>query len=233
MSGASAAARSAEPAFAWRTVSVAALGALPFALLCTLLLALAPPGNAQLQAADPLIHLLPALARPFTLLGATAAVAALWYRGATPTRDDLRTGLRQAAIATALIAIGLPILRLVVGPELPSFVPSEESARPGMPLGLAAGLSEELVFRLALLPALMALLGATLPARLAAAFLVGLAFAASHEIGPGAVAFSATHFATRLAIPGTLMSLLFIFVGPPFLVTAHCAAHLVLPLLFR
>ena len=40
------------------------------------------------------------------------------------------------------------------------------------------------------------------------------------------------HFATRLLLPGALMSVAFLAVEPSFIVTAHCTAHVLIPFLF-
>jgi len=39
--------------------------------------------------------------------------------------------------------------------------------------------------------------------------------------------------ATRLLFPGAVMSVAFVVISPAFLVSAHCAAHVFIPLLFH
>lgn len=218
--------------FSWPALSAAAVLSVPIALLSGGLLAAASPTAAQRAAADPLLQFAPLLTNPVALPSLAVAMAAAWCALYGLRRDPLRRALRQAAAAAALVLVALPLLRLVVGPHLPLFIPPEEGARPGLPLGLAAGLGEELLFRLLLLPLLLAALGTRTAGKIAAAFAVGLTFAASHELGPGAGTFVAAHFASRFLVPGVGMSLLFLYVGPSFLLALHCGAHLLLPLLF-
>lgn len=127
-----------------------------------------------------------------------------------------------------LACVGLPLLLVVAGPALPSFVPPEESALPGSALGLGAGVLEEAVFRLGVLAAVLLVLRRAMAARAAATVavvLTALAFAASHELGPGAGAFDPYFFATRFIIPGCVMSTLFLKPGPAFLVTLHSTSQ--------
>lgn len=128
----------------------------------------------------------------------------------------------------------MPLLRLLVGPALPDFVPPEESARAGMALGVAAGVLEEAVFRIALLAPLVLWLRRRATPRAAAAIAVGvsaLAFALSHELGPGAGPFDPRFFAVRFLLPGCAMGALFLF-RPAFLVSLHASAHVAIALLF-
>jgi len=126
-------------------------------------------------------------------------------------------------------------MRLAFGPTLPSFVPPEESARPGFTQGLAAGLFEEVLFRLMILPlSYRALLRRLSPRHAApiAILVTSLAFAISHELGPGAAQFRVDHFITRFAFPGALMSAAYFVPGPAFIIAAHSTAHLLIPILF-
>jgi membrane protease YdiL (CAAX protease family) len=163
------------------------------------------------------------------------SLGAAWWLGVRPGRAALRRGLRHGGLALFAVAVGLPLARILVGPSLPSFIPPEESARPGLAGGLAAGVFEEAVFRLVVLPAvLMGLssLRSTNRRFLVASLLVGLAFAVSHEAGPGADRFDPVYFVDRLVLPGLLMSLGCRWPGFTFVVTGHCAAHVALPFLF-
>lgn len=219
-----------------REVSAAAAHILPFVALLMVLHALFPPTAPQLAAADPLVRAARAWLFPGVIAASSAALGIGWLVRAPPGRAALTRGARQALVAVALASAAAITLRLVVGPALPAFIPPEESARPGMPLGMEAGVVEEALFRLALLPACYALLKSRMSAGHAALWsmaITALAFAASHEVGPGAHAFELQHFATRALIPGAFMSALFFRVGPTFVVTLHCTAHVWIPLLFR
>ena len=56
--------------------------------------------------------------------------------------------------------------------------------------------------------------------------------AAAETAAPGAHAFNAAHFLTRLILPGCVMSCLFFRPGPSFLLALHWSAHVAIPLLF-
>jgi hypothetical protein len=114
--------------------------------------------------------------------------------------------------------------------RLPSRAAALDAARraaTGQWLSASAGLGEELLFRLALLPALLALL---LRAPVLAVALTGLAFAGLHELRAGAVRCAAV--LTRLIFPGIVMSAAAWLFKPSFIVSAHCTAHVLLPLVF-
>jgi hypothetical protein len=119
---------------------------------------------------------------------------------------------------------------------LPAFIPPEESALPGMAMGLCAALLEESVFRLGLLaPIYVVLVGRgrrRVPAAATAVLVTALVLALLHEVGPGATEIPGQYLASRFLILGCLMGALFLSPGPVFLVAGHCAAHLAIPLLF-
>jgi hypothetical protein len=196
--------------------AAAAFVALPFAAYAAVLRVVAPPAAPSWAAADPFLNVLPPLAVP-----ALAVVAAIYWR---PTRADVRAELPRVALGLAAGLGAVLLLRALSGPTLPSFVPAEEGAAPGLWLNISAGLGEEVVFRLALLPLLWGRL------RGGAVLITGLAFAGLHEIGPAP--FSAVLFATRFVLPGFGMSVAAVVLRPSFIVAAHLAAHLLLPLLF-
>jgi hypothetical protein len=227
-------------------ISAAALVVQPFAVLVAVLLVVAPPNVLELRASDPIIQSLAQIgARTLRLRSDLLLVPILsvvtsiaWLVVARPSRACLRRAVELAGSAVLLALVAIPLLRLAVGPSLPTFIPPEESARPGVALGLAAGLVEELAFRLTLLPALLLLLARRQSLTSAAVIAVAIAvtsigFAAAHEIGPGAGEFSLAFFLDRLVLPGALMSVAFFWPGPAFIVTLHCMAHVLLPLLFR
>ena len=229
-------ARVPPPAVTPEAIAAASVAFLPFVALFLALAALVPPSDAERSAADPLVQLaLPHL--DFAGLAVISAAPALaWTLFVRPSTEALRGAGRQALAALAVVGLGLPLLRMLVGPSLPAFVPPEESAAPGLTLGVAAGVLEESVFRLGILAlvfvATLRSVRAPGVAAGVAIFVTALTFALSHELGPGAGDFSARFFATRFAIPGVVMSVLFFRPGPSFLVTLHCAAHVGIALLF-
>jgi hypothetical protein len=223
---------------AWREDAATAVLVLqPFTALLAALALAAPPDAAERAAADPLVQLVAALgggtwAVP---LASAAAAVAVWCR-MRPSRAALARAARLGAGGVLAAAAGVLALRALLGPALPAFVPPEESARPGLLLGLSAGVLEELVVRLGVLPALLAALRwrGTPDARfVAAAASSGVVFALLHEIGPGAGSFDGAHFVVRAAIPGALFSLLGARTGFAFIVAAHAGAHLLIPFCFE
>ncbi len=206
----------------------------PFVVALPVLAALRPPGVEQLAASDPLVQALRAGLGAWGVPAIAAGVCAVAITAGRPGARALRRAavLALAGALSALLVLGA--LAWLGHGRLPSFVPPEESPRPGLLLGLEAGVFEEALFRIVLLPALLALFGRRLSsglAVLAAALSVGLLFAASHRLGPGAGVFRADLFATRTLVPGVAMSLLYVRVGPAFIITAHATAHLLIPFL--
>lgn len=109
-----------------------------------------------------------------------------------------------------------------------SIIPPEESAEPGILLGLGAGISEEVIFRLMIVPVAYTLaLQVTKPqmAMVVAILVTGVLFALGDEIGPGAGQFQWEHFVTRFVSAGSLMSVLFFWPGPAFVISMHSRAH--------
>jgi hypothetical protein len=216
-------------------VAAAATLVQPFALLSALLLLIAPPAAAAFAAADPLVRSIAMTVGLFAIPGAALAVLPLWLWLAWPSAPALRRSLQLAAAGAAL-AIGVSVLlRLLVGPHLPGFIPPEESAAPGLPAGLAAGLIEEVAIRLAVLPAALFLARRLLPpaaAAIAAVLAAAAVFTLLHQVGPGAAPFAPAHALTRFLFPGVVMSAAAIRPGPALVCVGHCAAHLMIPLCF-
>ncbi len=215
--------------------SAAALWLVPFSLLCAVYVFASPPTEAEIAACDAIVRVLLEVAGLWSLPAIGLAVAAGWAVGGAVPPQELRGSLRMGAIAVAAISVALPLLRLVVGPQLPTFVPLEEGARPGLLLGLGAGVVEEALFRLLLLPALFVLSSRVMrrnPAAVVAALATGILFALAHEIGPNATAFDPQHFAVRTILPGAAFSLVAIHLYWAIPVAGHCFAHVLLPLLF-
>ena len=147
----------------------------------------------------------------------------------------MSSSLKFAFSGAATVVVVLLAIRLVVGEHLPTFVPPEESAKPGYLLGMSAGLAEELIFRLSLMPLLFIALRKWLGFRgsaFIAIIVTALCFALLHEAGDGAGPFMLQHFLTRFTIPGVIMGLAVFYVSPIFVVALHCTAHIMIPLLF-
>jgi hypothetical protein len=216
-------------------VSAAALVFLPFVGLFLVLAVVLPPSAEALRSSDPLVQLLESCAGPWAIAVVSALPSLGWLAWALPSREALVRAVRGAIAGLVVAGVGLPLLRVLVGPALPAFVPAEESARPGIALGVGAGVLEEAVFRIGLLAVAYLLVQRVWPTRAAVAFAVvvtGFAFALAHELGPGAGPFDPRFFATRFAIPGCAMSALFFRPGPSFLVTLHASSHVGIALLF-
>ena len=214
-------------------IAVAAAAGVPFALYLMALQLTTAPSAEQWQHADPILHILP---RSLGLIGvpALALVLAFWWtRSARPRSADWRRGGRYALAGVVLVAVVTGAIRALAGPELPSFIPPEESARPGFLLSMTAGFGEEVLFRMIFLPLVWLALARVLKQIPAAAFailLTGLAFALLHWLGSDS--FSAEFFATRFLFPGCIMSLAFLYLNPTLVVAGHSTAHLAMPLVF-
>jgi CAAX prenyl protease-like protein len=214
------------------TRSAASLVLGPFVATLVVLRLVSPATAAQWAAADPLLHALP-FGRGTWAIAASMLACGLQLRRRWPGRSARREAVRQALAGALAAALVIGVLRELFGAHLPSLIPPEESARPGLLLGLSAGVVEEAIFRLLVLPALLALATPRLGRAAAAVACLGtgLSFALSHQIAPGP--WVARHFATRLLLPGAGMSALALWPGPAFLIAAHCTAHVLMPLAFR
>lgn len=204
-----------------------------FVVLAGVLLEVAPPGIAQRHAADPLVRAFAAWGSRWLAVGVAAAVCATWIASEPPSRADLARALRLALFGALAALLAAGALRLLAGTSLPAAIPPEESARPGVALGLVAGTLEEALFRLLAMPLALALFARRFGARgtvIAFVAATGLLFALSHQLAGDAWVWR--HFATRALLPGALFSLLFLRPGPAFIVSAHATAHLLIPALF-
>jgi len=210
---------------------VASLAAVVFAAILAALAVLRPASEAQRRAADPLVQLIDGRFGVWPVVALPIVAAVAWRRAARPSRSDAAWALSGVLAAVVVSAA----IRALVGSRLPSFIPSEESARPGVTLGLAAGLLEEVVFRLAVLPLVFFALAKRIDRRVAALVAVlvtGALFSLSHELGPAGGAFVSQFMLTRLIVPGAAMSIVALRLNVTFLVCAHCTAHLLIPWLF-
>jgi CAAX prenyl protease-like protein len=213
-------------------VAVAALLALPFAGYLAVLRALAPPSDANWLAADPILLLLPRGATIALAPALGVVVALVWTRLAKPGAEAMRAGVRDGIIGAGLVVSIALAVRVAAGPHLPAFVPPEESDAPGFLLSMTAGLEEEIVCRLVVLPALFFFLRARVNAPTTIALSLAataLFFAIWHALGEDA--WSATFFATRFVVPGLAMSAVWLG-SPSMIVTGHATAHLLIPALF-
>jgi membrane protease YdiL (CAAX protease family) len=97
---------------------------------------------------------------------------------------------------------------------------------------MMAGLLEELLCRLAVLPLIYFAFqqrNHRTAGAIVAVIATGLVFAAWHALGEPT--FSAQLFVTRFLIPGCVMSGIWL-ASPTALVAGHCVAHLLIPALF-
>lgn len=214
-----------------RSAGVASVLALAFAALLAALTHWCPASEAQRGAADPLVQLLYGSGGVWLIVAATVIVAIAWKRYARVRRSDVGWALAGVGVAMVLAFA----IRAIVGNRLPAFIPSEESARPGITLGLAAGLVEEVVFRLVLLPCIFLVAAKWMDRRVAAGIAVlvtAVLFSLSHELGPAGGVFDQRFMLTRFAIPGLAMSIVALRLNLTFVVFAHCTAHLLIPSLF-
>jgi membrane protease YdiL (CAAX protease family) len=213
-----------------RTTAAASLVLLPFAGVLFLMLLWAPVPDASFAAADPLIRLIDEGSGVWLVPFAALLAAGAWWR-VDPHLEARRA--RWMGVAGALTAVAiLAGVRFTFGRQLPSFIPPEETA-PTAALSLAAGVVEEVIFRLALLPGLHALLALRLHPRLAAAgaiVVTALLFALSHELTDAP--FVMDHFLARALVPGAAFSLAAYLLGPSVVVAGHAMVHVCLPLLY-
>jgi hypothetical protein len=143
--------------------------------------------------------------------------------------------LKFAFSGAAIAIVVLLALRVMLGENLPAFIPPEESVKPGYLLGMSAGLGEELVMRLMLTPLIFIALRKWLgfyESVWTAIIFTALCFALWHEVGSIGEPFMLQYFATRFMVPGVIMGLATFCISPVFLVSLHCTSHIMIPLLF-
>lgn len=154
-----------------------------------------------------------------------------------------RSPFKQFMAGSLVTVVFSVILRLVIGDRLPSFIPQEESAKPGFLLGMAAGYGEEVYFRMLLTPLVFYFaqkpLAALKQRRLSvgisatiAIVITAFSFAILHEVGEADGTVVWQIFATRFMVPGILMGSLFFLIGPGFVIFMHTSAHVMIPILF-
>jgi len=209
--------------------------ALLFGFYTLILLLVTTPTAANWFNADPVMKVFP---KALTLWGIpilSILLFFIWRFLTTLQSQAISLSWKFALSGSATALVALLAMRLVAGEDLPTFVPPEESVKPGYLLGMSAGLAEELIIRLILTPLLFVVLRKRLGfhwSALTTIIIAALSFALWHEAGSGAEAFMLQHFVTRFMIPGVIMSSMVFCISPIFVVSLHCTAHIMIPLLF-
>lgn len=204
----------------------------PFIIAFVVLHLRAPPSAAQWASVDPILRLLPPGPTLWLVPSLGVSLAIAWLVIAWPPWRLFGGALLAGLIGAALVGGAAALWIHQKGHHLPPGIRLEESTRQGLCLGIGAGYLEEMLVRLGVLP-LIYLHMTDRPkwfAALVASLVSGLAFAALHE--PGTNDWSPFLFAVRFAVPGFALSLLAIVTRPALVVVAHCAAHVMVPLLF-
>ncbi len=218
-----------------RDVSASTYVGLLFAVYTLILLLVTTPNATNWQYADPVLKIFPEAVTLWGIPSLSLLLFALWQRWYPIERQEMLSSGLMALAAAAIAVFALFALRMSVGEQLPAFIPSEESAKPGALLGMSAGLVEELVMRLMLTPIIFIVLRRWIGfhwSALSTIFITAIFFALWHEVGLTEEAFNAGHFLTRIMVPGVIMGLITFYVSPIFLVSLHCTIHIMLPLLF-
>jgi len=182
---------------------------------------------------DPLVRFFGNPATTILTLALGFVSALYWIRKFEVNQQTMKVALLWAFAGIAFSASALVAIYLVNGPVIPAFIPPEESAQSGMLLGLSAGMFEEVVLRMMVLPFLLAFLCTKFSFNIAAllsALFIGVLFTLSHELAGDP--FNMRYFITRFLIPGFVMTLVFIRVHPAAMLSGHSASHILIALLF-
>jgi hypothetical protein len=204
----------------------------PFIVSFVVLHFRAPPSASQWASVDPIMRLLPPGPTLWLVPSFGIALAIAWLVIAWPPWRVFGGALLWGLAGAGLVGGAAALWLRMRGAHLPPGVRLEESVRQGLCLGTGAGYLEEMLVRVGVLP-LIFLHMADRPkwfAALIASLVSGLAFAALHE--PGTTDWSSLLFVARFAVPGFAMSLLALLTRPSFVVVAHCAAHVIIPIFF-
>lgn len=184
---------------------------------------------------DPVLNLTPHNFTVWFILLSSLVTMCFWLYVAKPTAEIMHYCLREAVIAAIVAICCVSLMRLVVGPFIPSFIPSEESARSGLVLNMTAGFGEEVYFRLIMLPAifysLIRLVGYQ-TSIIISVVLLGLLFEALHQLGTIEPGINWHYFILRTVVPGIIFSLIFFYRSPTFAVIFHSTTHVLIPLIF-
>ncbi len=214
-----------------------------FALYCVVLVLVSNPTSFQWTHADPILKFTPMKVSIWVVILTSMALAgvALW-RG--HTKALLKNGPARQIIAGIVVAVvSTVVIRVIVGPSLPDFIPQEESAKPGFLLGMVAGYGEEVVFRMIMTPVFFYTFQKSLSSiqddarriwisMIASIVIVAFAFVIAHSLGDTSVTVPWSVFATRFLVPGIFMGFLYFYIGPGFVIFMHSTAHIMIPFLF-
>ncbi len=200
---------------------------IPILLLIGFLILLQPASEIQYQNADPLIRLLPYpwISLITILLGAISIV--FWIKIFPPDKSEIILAGKWSLLGALMTTSAVALIYFINGPEIPSFIPPEESSASGLLLGLSAGVLEEIVFRMMILPLLIYIFARKLEFRVAivlSVLITGLLFSLSHELAGDP--FQLRFFITRFIVPGLVMSVIFIKFHPSVIIIGHSVSHI-------
>lgn len=194
---------------------------------------------------DPVLNLLPANGTVWVVFLLSLSTMIIWRFIAKPTRQVMVFCLQETMWGLIVAVLLIFLLRFLVGATLPAFIPTEETAKPGIVLNMAAGYGEEVFFRLLVLPALFFSVIKIMIrppssdnkmryhlAVLISAIALGLIFAALHQIGTLSPDINWAYFTMRTLMPGFVLSLLFFYRSPTFAVVLHSTSHIMIPFAF-
>ena len=123
-----------------------------FTLYLLVLIFLVGANDIQWLHADPILKILPKDIILWIIPILSLILLLFWCNVQWPTKAIISKSVKHSIYGiVAAIALMLA-LRIISGPYMPEFIPPEESVKPGYLLGMSAGLSEELIFRLGLTP---------------------------------------------------------------------------------
>lgn len=217
----------------FQDIASACICFIPFLLFLALTAYLNPVTPAQYENSDPLVRLLTFPAATLTTFILGLIICSFWIKIFPMQKNALVHAAIWTLLGSFFSLFVLFLIYKINGPQLPTFIPPEESAESGLVLGLTAGMLEEILFRLLLLPLFIFLLTKKLSFNISliiAVLLTALLFSLSHELAGDA--FQMRFFVTRFIMPGVLMSIIFLKLHPAALLSGHTAAHISIAMLF-
>lgn len=191
--------------------------------------------NTEWSWRDPVLNFFPLGTTVWCVLTLSIATMIIWLIMAKPSREVFIYCLRETILGLIVALLIVSALRIFVGATLPAFIPSEETAKPGIVLNMTAGYGEEVFFRLLILPLLFFSFIKWCRYHVAVLISVvalGLIFALLHQLGTLTPGIDWGYFATRTLMPGIVLSLLFFYRSPTFAVVLHSASHILIPFAF-
>ena len=220
-----------------RTNSLFAMEAVaPLFLAYEAMVFLDPWQAAELSRADPFAASFLLALGPHALGVAYLLAAFLSYTSKTLEEERKNAAPRPffvfvVALEGALPAIVIAVAAYFLLPLWGAFLPPEETTFVGVPLALASGLSEELIFRFFLQGGLALILREVVSmnadrARNIALLLAALGVAAAHHLGPAGAPFVLQEFLFRFLVPGLLFGYLYQLRGLAFVAYFHSAYQL-------